>query len=85
MPVKDYLIAVYFIVAFMIVLTIIIGAGLAIFAWLQRRQIQELRSQIAANEIKLAEQGKQIQKLFASLLSDPEEKHHEKLEKSLPD
>lgn len=46
MPLHDYLIAIYFIVAFVLLLTVAIAASLIISFHLQRRRIERLQQEI---------------------------------------
>lgn len=54
MNVHDYLIAIYFIVTYVCLLTVVIAAAFAIFVYLQRREINKLAGRIAALEERIS-------------------------------
>lgn len=52
---QDYLIAVYFIVAYMCLLTLVVAAGFAVFVFLQRRELRALWAELEALKSSLPE------------------------------
>lgn len=55
MNVQDYLIAVYFIVAYMCLLTLVVAAAFAVFVFLQRRELRALKAELEALKSSLPE------------------------------
>lgn len=51
--VQDYLIAIYFIVAYVCLLTIVVAAAFAVFVFLQRRELGALREELEALKSRL--------------------------------
>lgn len=55
MNVQDYLIAVYFIVAYLCLLTLVVAAAFAVFVFMQRRELRALRGEMEALKSRIPE------------------------------
>lgn len=55
--VQDYLIAIYFIVAYVCLLTIVVAAAFAVFVFLQRRALRAVRDELEALKSRLPEKS----------------------------
>lgn len=55
--VQDYLIAIYFIVAYVCLLTLVVAAAFAVFVFLQRRALRAVRDELEALKSRLPEKS----------------------------